>query len=138
MKSKIVTIAVTAALIMGCILLTSHTQVKDPAKRVLGGGTISILTETLCPDVEGYIGPTPLDIRIKNDTIVDIIALNNEETPAYFAKASSLLKKWIGHTPSEGLELEVDAVSGATFSSEALIANVKAGLEKALEKPATK
>ena len=138
MKSKIVTIAVAAALIMGCILLTSHTQVKDPAKRILGGGTISILTETLCPDVDGYLGPTPLDIRIKNDTIVDIIALNNEETPVYFAKASSLLKKWIGCTPSEGLELEVDAVSGATFSSEALIANVKAGLEKALEKSATK
>ena len=138
MKSKIVTIAALAALLMGCILLTSHTQVKDQAKRVLGGGTISILTETLCPDVEGYIGPTPLDIRIKNDTIVDIIALDNEETPAYFAKASSLLKKWIGYTPAEGLKLEVDAVSGATFSSEALSANVKAGLEKALEKPATK
>ena len=138
MKSKIVTIAALAALLMVCILLTSNTQVKDQAKRVLGGGTISILTETLCPDVEGYIGPTPLDIRIKNDTIVDIIALDNEETPAYFAKASSLLKKWIGYTPTEGLKLEVDAVSGATFSSEALIANVKAGLEKALEKPATK
>ena len=138
MKTKLTNIAFAAALLLGGAILTAQSPVKDPAKRILGGGLVSILTEALCEDVEGYIGPTPLDIRIKNDTIVDIIALDNEETPAYFAKASSLLKKWIGYTPTEGLELEVDAVSGATFSSEALIANVKAGLEKALEKPATK
>jgi uncharacterized protein with FMN-binding domain len=41
----------------------------------------------------------------------------------------------IGLPPKGGVELEVDAITGATFSSDALIANVKAGLKKALEKP---
>ena len=136
MITKLTNFTVAAALLLGGSFLTAQTPVKDPAKRILGGGTVSILTKTLCEDVEGYMGPTPLDIRIKKDTIRDIIALTNEETPAYFAKASKVLEKWIGLTPEEGLELEVDAVSGATFSSDALIANVKAGLKKALEKPA--
>ncbi|MBQ8061297.1 MAG: FMN-binding protein [Bacteroidales bacterium] len=135
MNAKLVNFAAAAALLLGGTFLTAQTPVKDPAKRILGGGTVSILTETLCEDVEGYMGPTPLDIRIKKDTIVDIIALTNEETPAYFAKATKVLEKWIGLTPKEGLELEVDAITGATFSSDALIANVKAGLKKALEKP---
>lgn len=135
MKTKLTNIAFAAALLLGGAILTAQSPVKDPAKRILGGGLVSILTETLCEDVEGYIGPTPLDIRIKNDTITDIIALDNEETPAYFAKAAKVLEKWIGRTPKEGLDLEVDAITGATFSSDALIANVKAGLKKALEKP---
>lgn len=135
MRKKLSTLAVAAILIFTFALAAAQTKPKDPAKRILGGGTVSILTATLCPDVEGYMGPTPLDIRIKNDTIVDIIALNNDETPAYFTAASKLLKKWIGLPPEKGLELEVDAVSGATFSSDALIANMRAGLKKAIEKP---
>ena len=80
-----------------------------------------------------YIGPTPVEIRIKKDTIVKVTALPNEETPAYFKLAVKVLEKWIGLTPSQGLELKVDAVSGATFSSEALIDNMRAGLKRALE-----
>ncbi|MBQ6286833.1 MAG: FMN-binding protein [Bacteroidales bacterium] len=134
MKKFFWIMAAVAVLLVGGNFISAQTKVKDPAKRILGGGTVSILTATLCEDVSGFNGPTPLDIRIKKDTIIDIIALTNEETPAYFTEASKLLKKWIGLTPKEGLEMEVDAVSGATFSSEALIANVRAGLEKAIAK----
>ena len=136
MNFKTIMLAAAAVMLSGGIFLAAKPQEKDPARRILAGGTVSILTETLCPDVDGYMGPTPLDIRIKKDTIVDIIALGNDESPAYFKEASKILRKWIGLTPAEGLELEVDAVSGATFSSDALIANVRAGLKKALEKPA--
>lgn len=133
MKKNLV--AIMTAIALCCLLAVAQdNKGKDTSKRVLAGGLVSINTTTLCPDVEGFNGPTPLDIRIKNDTIRDIIALGNEESPEYFNEASKLLKKWIGLTPAKGLDLEVDAVSGATFSSEALIANVRAGLKRALEK----
>ncbi|MBQ6177927.1 MAG: FMN-binding protein [Bacteroidales bacterium] len=105
---------------------------KDPSKTVLGNGTVVINTTTLCKDVDGFMGPTPIEIRIKKDTIIDITPLANEETPGYFNDAVAILKKWIGLTPAKGLQLEVDAVSGATFSSNALIENVRAGLQRAM------
>ena len=111
-----------------------NAQEKDNTRRVFANGTISVNTTNLCKDVDGFMGPTPIDIRIKNDTIIDIIPLSNDESPAYFRVASEILKKWIGLPARKGLELEVDAVSGATFSSEALIENVRAGIRKAIEK----
>ena len=105
---------------------------KDPSKTIQGNGTVLINTTTLCKDVEGFMGPTPVEIRIRKDTIINITPLANEETPGYFNEAVTILKKWIGLTPAKGLELEVDAVSGATFSSNALIENVRAGLQRAM------
>ena len=105
---------------------------KDPSKTIQGNGTVLINTTTLCKDVEGFMGPTPVEIRIRKDTIINITPLANEETPGYFNEAVTILKKWIGLTPAKGLELEVDAVSGATFSSKALIENVRAGLQRAM------
>jgi len=115
-------------------LAVAQTPEKDTSKVVQGNGTILINTTTLCKNVEGYMGPTPIEIRIRKDTIIDVTPLANDETPGYFNDAATLLKKWIGLTPAKGLELEVDAVSGATYSSEALIENVRAGLKRAIEK----
>ncbi|MBR5661911.1 MAG: FMN-binding protein [Bacteroidales bacterium] len=114
-------------------MATAQNPVKDPSKTVQGNGTVVINTTTLCRKVDGFMGPTPVEIRIRKDTIIDVIALPNDETPGYFYDASKILKKWIGLTPKKGLELDVDAVSGATFSSVALIENMRAGLKRALE-----
>ena len=110
----------------------AQNPVRDTSKTIQNG-VLVVNTTSLCENVEGYIGPTPVEIRIKKDTIVKVTALPNEETPAYFKLAVMVLEKWIGLTPSQGLELKVDAVSGATFSSEALIDNMRAGLKRALE-----
>ncbi|MBQ6253155.1 MAG: FMN-binding protein [Bacteroidales bacterium] len=110
----------------------AQNPVRDTSKTIQNG-VLVVNTTSLCENVEGYIGPTPVEIRIKKDTIVKVTALPNEETPAYFKLAVKVLEKWIGLTPSQGLELKVDAVSGATFSSEALIDNMRAGLKRALE-----
>ena len=123
-----------AAVLATCFCINSSAQAKDESKRVIGKNLVLINTTTLCEDVEGYMGPTPVQIKIQNDTIRDIIALPNNESPAYFREAVKVLKKWIGLTPAKGLEIEVDAVSGATFTSDALIENVRAGLKKAIEK----
>ena len=132
-NNTVLSAALAAAMLLTLSSADAQNPVKDPSKTVQGNGTILINTTTLCDDVEGYMGPTPVEIRINKDTITSITPLSNKETPAYFYEASKILKKWIGLTPKQGLELKVDAVSGATFSSDALIENVQAGLKKALE-----
>ncbi len=123
-----------AVTLLSCGAASAQNPVKDPSRIVQGNGTVVINTTTLCGDIEGYMGPTPVEIRIRKDTIIDVITLPNTETPAYLREASKLLKKWIGLTPTQGLKLEVDAVSGATFTSEALIGNMRAGLKRAIER----
>ena len=130
---RVLPAALAAVIILFCAEAGAQKPVKDPSKTIQGNGTMVINTTTLCEDVEGYMGPTPIEIRIRNDTIADITTLANQETPRYFYEASKILKKWIGLTPRQGLELDVDAVTGATFTSDALIENVRAGLRKAIE-----
>ena len=124
--------ALLALVLCGGWILSAQNPQKDPSKKIQGNGTILINTTTLCEKVEGFMGPTPIEIRIRKDTIINITPLPNEESPGYFHDATAVLKKWIGLTPAEGLKLEVDAVSGATFSSKALIENVRAGLQRAM------
>ena len=133
MRKNVSLIAALLSLALcGGWIASAQNPEKDPSKTVQGNGTVVINTTTLCKDVDGFMGPTPIEIRIKKDTIINITPLANEETPGYFNDAVTILKKWIGLTPAKGLELEVDAVSGATFSSKALIENVRAGLQRAM------
>ena len=97
------------------------TQIKD---------TTVINTTTLAEDVEGYAGPVPLKIFIKKDKIEKIEPLKNLETPKYFALIKrDLLNKWNGLTVKKAATQEVDVITGATYSSEAVIENVRRGLD---------
>ena len=93
-------------------------------------GTTIVNTTTLAEDVEGYAGPTPLKIYIKKNKIEKIEALKNVETPKYFALIKrDLLNRWNGLNVKKAAQQQVDAVTGATFSSEAVIENVRRGLD---------
>ncbi|MBP5409438.1 MAG: FMN-binding protein [Prevotella sp.] len=93
-------------------------------------GMYVINTTTLATNVEGYIGPTPLKIYIQKNKIVKIEALKNQETPKYFAKIrKQLLDQWNGMTVKEAQKAQVDGVTGATISSDAVKENVKRGLD---------
>lgn len=98
-------------------------------------GMVMINTTTLCAKYEGYNGPTPLVIYLKDKKVVKIEALPNAETPQYFLllEDESFFSRWNGLTASEAAELEVDTVSGATWSSDAVIHNVRKGLIYYLE-----
>ena len=61
-----------------------------------------------------------------------INALPNNETPEVFRRLYELMKAWNGHSLKEAASLEVDGVSGATYSSNAVIGNVRAGSDYAL------
>ena len=91
-------------------------------------GTLVVNTSSLCKDVDGYAGPVPMEINIKDGVITDVKALPNDETPEFFEDARVIIANWRGKTIEEGIQLQVDAVSGATFSSKAIITNIKEGL----------
>ena len=93
-------------------------------------GVYIVNTTTLTQNVIGYNGTTPLKIYIKNDKIQKIEALPNEETPGFFARVQeNLLNKWNGMTVKQATTAKVDAISGATYSSNAVKENVRLGLE---------
>lgn len=95
---------------------------------VLADGTTVIHTANLPGTISGYAGPVPLDISIKDGKITDIVPLQNADTPSFFERASQLFSRWIGKTPSEAETMKVDGISGATYSSAAIINNVNVGL----------
>lgn len=105
-------------------------------KKPLG---IVISSEPYAKDVKGFAGPTPLYIYVLNDgTIQNIAAADNAETPDFFSRAfNGLVPQWKGKSQAEAAELEVDGVTGATFSSKALIANVQRSLAAQLSAQAT-
>lgn len=93
-------------------------------------GTYIINTTELGKNIEGYNGPTPLKIYIKKNKVVKIEALKNQETPKYYARVKkALFEKWNNLKVSEAQTLQVDGVTGATYTSEAVIKNVQAGLD---------
>lgn len=91
-------------------------------------GTAVVNTSSIVK-ARGYQGKTPVKIYIKGNKITKIEALPNQETPAVFARAEELLAKFTGKTVDEAQTMKVDGVSGATYSSKALIENVKGGLK---------
>uniref|UniRef100_A0AB33IWG5 FMN-binding domain-containing protein n=1 Tax=Prevotella sp. GTC17253 TaxID=3236793 RepID=A0AB33IWG5_9BACT len=97
----------------------------------LQDGTYVINTTLLGKDILGYGGPVPLEIYMKEGKIQKVNALRNSESEDFFAEASSLLTRWNGKTPKEALTMKVDGVSGATYSSRAIIANMRLGLQYA-------
>lgn len=103
---------------------------KDDGVITKENGVYVVNTTSLATDVEGYIGTTPLKIYIQKNKILKIEALHNQETPKYFAKIKKqLLDKWNGMTVKEAQKAQVDGVTGATMSSDAVKENVKRGLD---------
>ena len=91
-----------------------------------------IYTGEIAKKVIGYNGTTPVNITVKNGRITAITAGDNKETPAYFNKAKNkVFKQYIGKSVDEALKLDADVATGATYSSEALIKNIKMGLQQA-------
>lgn len=90
---------------------------------------IAIINTSSIVKARGLNSKTPIKIYIKGNKITKIESLPNQETPAVFASAERLLKKFIGKSVDEASTMKVDCVSGATYSSKALIQNVKGGLK---------
>lgn len=105
----------------------------------LGDGTIVINTTELGKDLKGYGGITPVEIYIKDGVIQKIMPLKNQETPEFYGavRNSDIFDSLDGLTPEEASQKRIDGVSGATFSSNAVIGNIKAGVAYALDSNVT-
>ena len=102
----------------------------DKVIRKQKNGTVVVNTSPIANDVRGYNGPTPLEIHIKDDRIVKIIILSNNETRNYFERVKkNLMSKWIGMKVNKVLSTDIDAVTGATYTSDAVTENMKRALE---------
>ena len=124
MKNKTyLAIAVLFAFVLMSFVASDEPMTKE-------NGTYVINTTSLSKDVEGYLGPTPLKIYIKSNKVEKIEFLKSQETPKYYAKVKKALQeKWNGLKVKDARQQQVDAVTGATFSSEAVIKNVQLGLD---------
>lgn len=78
--------------------------------------------------VEGFEGFVNVAVVVKNNRICGIAIGKNSETPRWLqrVKRSPMLKAWNGKTLPEAAELEVDAVTSATYTSNAVKAEVRA------------
>ena len=102
----------------------------DGVMRKEKDGTYIVNTTTLAKDVEGYNGPTPLEVHIRKNKIVKVIMLKSMETPKYNARVkSTLLPKYEGMKVNKGEIQDVDGITGATFTSDAVKENVKRALD---------
>lgn len=89
-------------------------------------GTYVVNTTTLAADVEGYNGPTPVEVYIRKNKIVKVVPLKSQEGPKYVAKVKkNMLPKYEQMNVKKGTVQDVDAVTGATFTSQAVQENIR-------------
>lgn len=130
--------AAAAIITHGTLLGHSFETPREIEGVTVNGDTTIVNTTETAKSISGYAGPVPVEIYIVGGKIDHIQVLDNSETPGFFKRVtgSGITDSWNGHTPEEALKIHIDAVSGATFSSKALIANVEAGLKIIADSPA--
>lgn len=124
MKKK--TMMKAAGFLAAVALLASAMPATDPISKESGATVVN--TTTLAKEVRGFRGATPVKIYIKKGKVVKVEALKNQETPQYFSRAKAVLAQYEG-TASKAAKMKVDGVTGATYSSKALVKNVQVGLK---------
>ena len=117
-----------AALIIAALTMQSFSAGDDTLTQE--DGMFVINTTTIGKDVEGYNGPTPLKVYIKKNTVEKIEFLKSTETPKYYVKVKKAFQEiWNGKSVKDAKAQQVDVVTGATYSSEAVIKNVQLALD---------
>ena len=93
-------------------------------------GTYVVNTTTLAQDVKGYMGATPVEVYIKKNKIVKVVMLKSQETPKYNARVKkNMLPLFECVKITKKSTVDVDGVTGATFTSNAVKENVKRALQ---------
>lgn len=79
----------------------------------------------------GYNGSTPIFIYIDNDHKIQAVTASeqHDETPSFYQRATEgILSQWNGLKVKDAIDLPVDVVSGATYSSQSLIDNFRTSM----------
>lgn len=105
------------------------TEVYDASKKLLG---YVVYSKPASDGIKGYAGETPVMIALDSKkVIVGVQLLPNAETPRFVqhVQQTGFFNSWNGLTVKKARKKQVDTVSGATFTSRAVIQSVQAALE---------
>ena len=108
---------------------TSFYQIKNDKGEVIG---TLLYTMPYAEAVKGYNGNTPLAIALDAEgRIQKVVMLPNHETPRFAERVvnGGLPKAWDGLTVEEALAKPVDAISGATYTSNGVKGSLTVRLE---------
>ena len=108
---------------------TAFYEIKDAKGNKLG---TLLFSSPYSDNIKGFNGPTPLLIALDADGhIKNVVLLENQETPVYAKHVveGGLYESWNGLTVEEALVKQVDAVSGATYTSNGVKKSLIARLE---------
>ena len=100
-----------------------ETKEKKEEKKTAAKGTFDLENGVYKGTGTGYAGDITVSVLIKDKQIVSIDILSSSDDAAFFTRAKAVIDKII-----EGQTLDVDTVSGATFSSRGIISAVKNAL----------
>ena len=100
-----------------------ETKEKKEEKKTAAKGTFDLEDGVYKGTGTGYAGDITVSVLIKDKQIVSIDILSSSDDAAFFTRAKAVIDKII-----EGQMLDVDTVSGATFSSRGIISAVKNAL----------
>lgn len=78
-------------------------------------------------EVKGFGGPVPIMIALScNDTVLGVNLLENNESPAFIERITKqgFFTTWNGYLAKNALLLNVDAISGASETTNAVVSNV--------------
>ena len=100
-----------------------ETKEKKEEKKTVAKGTFDLEDGVYKGTGTGYAGDITASVLIKDKQIVSIDILSSSDDAAFFTRAKAVIDKII-----EGQTLDVDTVSGATFSSRGIISAVKNAL----------
>ena len=106
------------------------TEVYDAKRQLLGYGVFS---KPASDGIKGYNGETPVFIALDAKKVIfGVWLLENKETPKFAQRVedAGFYKNWNGLTVKQALKKDVDAVSGATFTSNAVAQSVRAALKE--------
>ena len=122
-------------LVLILVLITLSIQAHETMRKT-SDGTYVINTTTLCKDVHGFKrnATTPVEVYIRKDKVVKVVALQNQESPGYFSKVKKFLLPLFSDVKvSKAKKIvdqnTVDGCTGATFSTHAVQKNIKAALD---------
>lgn len=104
-------------------------QLYDKSEKLVGKALFSM---PYCADIKGYAGNVPLVILLSpNNKVQKVHLLDNNETPSFLDRvvAKGFLESWNGLSTDEAKAKQVDAVTGATYSSSAISKSVRVRLE---------
>lgn len=103
--------------------IKEETKEKKEEKKTVAKGTFDLEDGVYKGTGTGYAGDITVSVLIKDKQIVSIDILSSSDDAAFFTRAKAVIDKII-----EGQTLDVDTVSGATFSSRGIISAVKNAL----------